>query len=274
MTGCSDYFEQRCVRKITEYAEEFINTVPDDPKVTFEHFSRKQMEFPKFDEFQEELFNEYVDKFSDKCEIGTINVDEKRKSATIEITLKKAFVAGNQSYVGDIEYVNGLVKEARKDVTIELKLKRLSDGWAFEDLTPLKEIVFDQYACLSYVSSDGFPLNMTADDAASYMDKYFVDALWYDPIEGNPTDEISFRAPQYLECVFYFNQPQYISIEVHLMNGNEDVFVEDMVLNGDIVADCNFGYDFDDKTFEAGTYKVVLMCRDFVLAESSTINVR
>lgn len=117
-------------------------------------------------------------------------------------------------------------------------------------------------------------MNMSQTYIGQYVTDNYVDCLWYDPIQGNPISGDSLDADSYLECVFYFNKPQNIEFVASLMCDGNEVMSQEMTLNGEVIADCNFGYDTTDTTFAPGSYTVVLYMWDMAVVESPVLTVR
>lgn len=276
VTSCSQLFEKICAEHITEYTDEFFVALSTDAPTAIEKNSKKTVKMPALDELQQSLLDEYLENVASGYAIDDIDVSDDRNSAIVTVTLEDTFVPSDDTeYVGDEDTVKSLVNDTRKtDVSLNIKVNRTDDGWQFADLTEFVSTLYTPYTGLCFIGEDGLPYTMTQEYADSFRRDNLVDIFWYDPIAGNPLGTSSTSENRYLQCVFYFNHPMTMTFVAHLMHNGDEVMTQEVVLDGDIVADCNFGYDPTEETFAPGSYTVTLTMRDFVMAESDALTVR
>lgn len=274
-TGCSEVFENRCIDKITYESECLIVDMQKDREKAIKLYSDEEVEIPTISEVGIEYVDEYFKNFSSNCTIGFIDLEYDRQSAVVEFILEDAFVTKKDtSYVGPEEDVRKLIESSRKDVSVELNMSRIDNQWVFDDLSPLVEAIYNPYENVVFMGSEGLPVDVNQDYLDAFSRDNIVDVMWYNPISGNPMSENNIKNTRYLKCVFYFTMPQTLELVATLYQDNKEVMTKDIIVNNSSVAECDFGYDQEETTFESGTYKVVLSYNGMTLATSSDISVR
>ena len=275
VTGCGFIMDQIETSKIeamvSESLEQFFGS---KGSYDLNSHAKKKYDLSDLIEEQKALESYAVSKCSG-FEIKETKVNDGRESAQCTVEFYKVpdlsaidiLIATSDEYEDEIDSLK------KKTVKISFKLVKNKNGdWIYADLNKF----FDTFAApikdLCILDEEGKPLNVTA----AYIDAFYQESVWYDPLMGNPAEGDTLVSPVALVNYFYFKQPMVLSLTAVLMKDDDEVSRLEVNVNNSVVAKCDFdaGLTVGSSSFEAGSYTVVLMSGDITIAESGVIRVR
>ena len=275
VSGCGFIMDQIETSKIETMVQESLGEYFDS-KGSFDLNSKAKKKYDLSDLADEQkALGSY---FLSKCsgfEIKDTKVNDGRKSAQCTVEFFKVpdlssldlFIATSDEYEDEIDSLK------KKTVKISFKLvKNKNDEWIYSDLNKF----FDTFAAplkeLCILDDEGNPLNITA----AYIDAFYQESVWYDPLMGNPAEGDTLVSPVALVNYFYFKQPMVLTLTAVLMKDGDEVSRIEVNVNNSVVAKCDFdaGLTLGSSSFEAGSYTIAIMSGDITIAESAAVRVR
>lgn len=251
--------------------EEFFKTKGD---YDLNSVSKKKYDLSDLVDEQKALESYVISKCSG-FEIKSITVSDSRDSAQCNVEIYKVpdLSALDTLIATSDEYKDEINSLKKKTVKLNFKMvKNKNDEWIFADLTKLFDSFVTPLKELCIIDEEGRPINITQ----AYIDQFFQESVWYDPLMGNPTSSESFTAPVALANYFYFKQPMDLDLTAVLYKDDEEIGRRDLTLDSAVIAKCEFdaSVTIDSSTFSSGSYKIVIYSGDVAIAESSDIRVR
>lgn len=270
LTGCSEFLKRMAERKIETFFEQFAADFESDPTQAIIDYSAEEITFDEFHPKQMELA---LSAFTGATPVlDSIKLNDKRTKAELEITLEDVRIGDIDLKLGTYSEFSDAIQSLRADdVTFEVTLNRTDDGWQLEDLSEMKTVLYEPYLDNCILDEDGTPFFINE----YYIESIYVGTYWYDPISGNPVTNRSATAPVALINVFYFNQPMYMDFQAQLILNDEVVYEQNVSLDGDVVATCDFDSDIitGGSGFERGDYTVRLLYDGALVTESDSFRV-
>lgn len=269
LTGCSEFLKNMAAKKVEAFFTEFADAFAENPTEAIMNYSEEEI---TFDEFHDEQIDLALTAFDGAVPvIEEIKLNEKRTKAEVEFTLEDVRLGELETNIGTFSELADEVHSFRaQDVSFTVTILRDDEEWFIEDLSEMKEVLFMPYLDNCILDEDGNPLFINE----IYIQTIYVGSYWYDPISGNPANNLSMSSPVALQNVFYFNQPMFITFSAKLLRDGEEVSEIEVVLDGDVVATCDFDAALcANGRFSAGGYTVVLLYEGDTVAESDIMHV-
>lgn len=271
LCGC-DLLKMFDENKINNVVEDFFASVMKGEVEAFQSNSKTEFDIITLDDEQAEFFALGMEEF--EYEIASVNVADSRKKATVKIELHYLDVADDLEATpyGTVDEYEELFDDCKnKKKTVKLTMKKTDDGWMFEDLETLYEMLVLPYGSIVLVDEDGNPVN----PSATFYRAFMIDSVWYDAVYGNPATSDSVNSTVALQHVFYFTKPFDVEFTFELVDDDDEVVFEDtVVLEFDNTAVCDVdASEIDESEIPDGEYRIILYFDDEVVYESSEFEV-
>ncbi|MBR1796613.1 MAG: hypothetical protein IJ757_01145 [Clostridiales bacterium] len=199
-------------------------------------------------------------------EFGEAKVNKNRTTVKIPVTFSNVITVEDIP-MGTVDEVADALEDCdREDVEITFVLKSSKGDWTITDFSELVDTFFDPYESLVYVDENGMPTSFYE----PFFDECVIDAIWLDPMMGNPVEGNSISSADALVGYVYFDRPMYMTFEADLIKDGTVLQTIEVGTDGRTVAYC----EFYGENYSSGSYEVELIFDGGVVASTGSISVR
>jgi len=247
--GCSDFLESIASRKALS---DFEPVVAD--------FMSNPTDYVEVDSLNEDQLALAMDGFADVSYTidEEVDLNSDRDEAQVVVTFENVRILDNIP-VGTVDEVNSYIDDSdTDDVELTFTLVRDESSWEVDEYPDFYEVFFEPYSHISYIDENGMPTAFNQE----FFDECVVDAVYYDPVMGNPLDRANISGPVAIEMVVYFDRLMYLPFTAELIKNGDVIQTVEVDCDGLSIANC----DFSGQTYSAGTYTVNLYYDEGVVA--------
>lgn len=269
LSGCS-LLEKITIDKATEYIEEAFDAIKSDPSC-INDFSKKEVDIPSLDEYQQLVFDEAMDSFNFELTSVDYEYGDETLSVVIELSFIEFADISSELSCGTQEAFSEAISDARtKDKKVKLTLNKKNSELIFKDLSDIAELAFEGYEGICILDENGNPYIVNG----AFLELHCLGCYWYDPMTGNPISGSNLSSPVALQPVFYFDMPFSYTFTIGLYKDGDLIASMEIIMVDALTCMADFSVAAGDVTsLSSGSYSASILVDEEPVYSSDDINV-